>query len=111
MGSYVVYYCKEMEEYIEPGDVNDGAMKTQDVAYRGDLGRLLIHLLSYGYTPRAWPSVAMACDQYDNQPVSHETIIFTYRDVTERAIESYNEVWEPEDDERLIYTPRLNRSV
>ena len=107
MGSYVVYCNHAKRERIEPGELDHGAMKTNPVAYRADLGRLLIHMLSYGY-PNQWDSIEQNVDSYPNQAV-HPDTVNEYENVTRKAIESYNKCWAadgtPEEAFKMLYTP------
>lgn len=117
MGTYVVLYCLELKQWIEPGDINDGPMKHQDVAGASALGCLLVHLLNHGTGSEPWPSVRMAGDQWRPRPdlPSHEEITTNrwaserhhndWRDVTREAIESYNRCFPAMP--QLRYTPHL----
>lgn len=89
MENLVVYVSHEKRERIEPGWVNGGLLKAHLTPYRGDLGRLLIHLLTTSY-PNQWPSVSMVTDV---EPAAWEAAQ-GYADVTERAIETYVEFWD-----------------
>lgn len=89
MGTYVVFCCHERREFIDPGDVNDGAIKLGDVTYRGDLGRLLIFLMTDGHEPYGrgvWRAVSCVADSS-----SEHDLVFRYTDVTAVAIDAFNE--------------------
>lgn len=102
MGTYALLCCHSKREFIYPGHVNGGAIKIQHIPHRGDLGRLALHMLSYGYENR-WDSLSLSTDD-DIAPIHHDVVLFDYRDVTREAIESYNDMWE--GVEPLLYSKR-----
>lgn len=100
MGIYSIICCHVQCEYIEPGEVNKGAIKLQHIAARGDLGRLVLHLMVFGKgVGLTWSGVEVL---HDSQPM-HQTVEESYVNVTELAIKSYNETYT--NAEPLVYTP------
>jgi hypothetical protein len=108
MGTYAILYCRETEQMIRPGDVSDGSCKLHHLAHRGDLGRLVLHLLA-GSSVLRWPSVTLAHDGYPARldEVDYETVRDLYEDVTAKAIDDYNDG--REGAARLEYTGRSRR--
>lgn len=107
MGIYVLFCCHERREFVDPGDVNDGAIKIGSVPYRSDLGRLLIFLMTDGhaaYGAARWETISMV---HDAGP-GHETVETEYTNVTAVAIDAYNEA-HPEDV--LSFTGELPSEV
>lgn len=114
MGTYAILYCRETEQMIRPGDVSDGSCKLHHLAHRGDLGRLVLHLLA-GSSVLQWPSVSLAHDmeyrdlslRSPSAPPDYETVRDLYEDVTAKAIDDYNDG--REGAARLEYTGRGRR--
>lgn len=102
MGAYCIYYCVERKEYIDPGDINDGACKPHQVMHRGEVGCVLMTLMTFGPVdiednPKClewgpWQSVRMTADEYPHSPdhPCHEEIVNEWTDVTKEAVNRYN---------------------
>lgn len=85
MGTYAYIVDHDQELYIRPNHINHGSNKLHHLGFCGDLGRLVLHLMTKN---EPW-TVAVVHDSGDD----YETVRDFYQDVTKLVIEEYNEFY------------------
>lgn len=97
MGTYYIFCSHSSNEYIEPGDVDNGAIKFPGIMF-GNGWQLALFCTSYmwnydtphpetkSHTP--WESVIVIGDNESE----YDTILETYTDVTKEAVIRYNDM-------------------
>lgn len=105
MGTYVRYYCPLKKQQIDPAHVGGLSNKIQHQEGRVDIGQLLVHLLVGSLSGPHWFMVCLAHDGTPRHPdgglPGYDTVR-GYEDVTELAVESFNE---SQEGVRLVYDP------
>ncbi len=85
MGTQYYAYCDSAREYLDASCCG-GSGKYGDVI-EGDLGRLVMMLLM----TRRWPSASLCSEYQAMDDFLLETSRTRYRDITESAIQRYND--------------------